>query len=153
MVYMVVFCLQNKPLIPKVAMLYIPGLDAALYLSQSKHLPSLKECCGKPKAVLALRLDLLWFVISFHGVFFNFWTILFYFLCASCVSDRMQTIDTLLTCKVKRKRDQKSQVLAKCNSDIEQGLFFLFHWNNLFALLLGKRIAHHVLTFLWHNVY
>lgn len=112
-------------------MLYVPGLDAALYLSQSKILRSFKECCGNPRAVLALRLVMNvfsfalsnYYCVSFSSVQ-SLW-FMFFFL-ASCVSDGMQTIDALLTCKRKRKRDEIDSVSKKLNLASEQGLQSLF---------------------------
>jgi RNA exonuclease 1 len=117
--------LQNKPLILKVVMLYMPGLDAALYMSLSKALPNLKKSCGKPRPVLALRsveISLSYYFPSeccFPAL--NFFFFFFLFL-VSCVSDSMQTIDALLTCKQKRKRDQDGSITTKSTLTSQQGL-------------------------------
>lgn len=48
----------------------------------------------------------------------------FFLLCASCASDGMQTIDALLTCKVKRKRDEEEHIQKKAARTSYQGLFY-----------------------------
>ncbi|XP_058728506.1 small RNA degrading nuclease 5-like [Vicia villosa] len=67
-------------------MLYMPGLDAALHLSLSTILPNLKNSCCKPRPVV---------------------------LALSRVSNGMQTIEALLTCNQKRKRDQNGSFTPK----------------------------------------
>ncbi|XP_058726944.1 small RNA degrading nuclease 5-like [Vicia villosa] len=98
-------------------MLYMPGLDAALYLSPFTVLPNLKNSCGKPRpVVLALR-----FVENAFSYFFlhnvaSQHSILFLLL-VSRVSDGMQTIDELLTCNQKRKRDQNGSFTPNSQSE------------------------------------
>ncbi|CAM6105826.1 unnamed protein product [Calypogeia fissa] len=46
--------IKNKPLVAKVVLLFLPGLDYTLYTSQRRLLRNFKICCGKPNAVVAV---------------------------------------------------------------------------------------------------
>lgn len=141
-----IYNLQNKPLIPKVVLLYVPGLDAALYMSHLSLLTGIRESCGNPKPVLGLRCVLYMWIIhlfSLHS-FSNFvlpccrlriWCLSsscyicichgnygWCLPCDSCVSDDMQTIDALLTCKVKRKREDFNSGSQMPNPAVRRGL-------------------------------
>ena len=41
---------KNKPLVTKVVMLHMPGLDAALYMEHPAFFKTLTQCCGVPRA-------------------------------------------------------------------------------------------------------
>ncbi|PKA49639.1 Small RNA degrading nuclease 5 [Apostasia shenzhenica] len=80
---------KNKPLIQKVVLLHLPGLNADLYYSNPDLFVRLGQCCGAPKQVLAL----------------------------SCIADEMQTIGALLTCRVKRKHREMNSSKQACYTD------------------------------------
>ncbi|KAG0461169.1 hypothetical protein HPP92_021466 [Vanilla planifolia] len=88
---------KNKPLIRKVVLLYLPGVDADLYRSNPKLFCGLRKYCGIPQQVSAL----------------------------SCVADEMQTIGALLACRLKRKHAEVNSNQLFHNSDFgkETALF------------------------------
>ena len=106
-------------------MLYVPGLDAALYVAHRRLLKSLKALCSKPRPVLALRFvtNVILLHLPLISLYFHFiWLYVFAHAHASCMSDGMQTIDALLMSKVKRKREESSLTVEKSNLASKQGM-------------------------------
>lgn len=122
-------------------MLYVPGLDAALYLAQSMKLSGLKQSCGNPRPLLALRFVMVFFFLHLFSI--RIYLVLFGMQCFyefcyyySCISDGMQTIDALLTCKVKRKRNAIDSV-RDAGLSAEKGSLPIFAQSTIWFALIS----------------
>jgi RNA exonuclease 1 len=101
---------QNKPLIPKVVLLYVPGLDAALYMSQTRLLSS-ERIMWQSKTCSSFKVCAFCVIVYSYGkCIVSSYTdaLLTQSYSSSCIPDDRHTIDALLTCRVKRKLDVKT---------------------------------------------
>lgn len=80
---------KNKPLVRKVVMLHIPGLDAALYMEYPALFKSFTQCCGAPRATVGI----------------------------SPLATPAQTIESLFSCIKPRSKKNQSQGLKRAHPD------------------------------------
>ncbi|KAG0560219.1 hypothetical protein KC19_10G163500 [Ceratodon purpureus] len=84
---------RNKPLVKKVVMLLMPGLDAALYMEHPGFFKNLTRCCGAPRAIVG----------------------------AGRMATASQTIESFFSCPQPRIKNGESRGLKRARSESEDG--------------------------------
>ncbi|KAF2296621.1 hypothetical protein GH714_000641 [Hevea brasiliensis] len=101
-----------------ILMLLSAKAEVVFKMPESNSTLNLEDVQGLVTWVLAEGFMPSWVFIKYHSIpqQYDFWSLLI----ASCISDSMRTIDALLTCKTKRKRDGVDSVLRKSIKISEQ---------------------------------
>lgn len=90
--------IKNKPLVTKLTMLHLPGLDAALYMAHPNLFKNLTQCCGIPRAAVAV----------------------------SPLATPAQTLEAIFSCpKIRQKKDENHEKRDQVLNGLDVGEKFL----------------------------